>query len=257
MKANPLIAAAFFFITSSYARAFERGPIASAPIQAPATSPRPVDASCPQSGTAQAVDLSTPVNQRFLDQMKAIQVNTVIRYYDQPNETIPGKTLKPAETDLLARNGFDVLVVFQHNNNAISSFTKARGISDANRSLVLAAANGQRKGSGLYFGADGGWHSSSELAAIKTYFMNAAPLARAAGFKVGLYGSGLVCSELKSAGLIDYCWLANATGWPGYNQAIAGDTWALRQKLPSNCGGKNVDFDVLSTSTRDIGKFRP
>lgn len=203
------------------------------------------------------MDISEPVNQHFLDVMKAIDVNTVIRYYDLTNETLPGKTLLPSETDLLARNGFDVMVVFQHNNNAIASFTSARGTSDAARSLALAAANKQPKGSAIYFGVDGGWSSSAEIAAIKSYFTKASAPVRAAGFKVGTYGSGLVCTQLKAAGLVDFCWLANATSWPSYSSVVATDNWVLRQKLPSDCGGKNVDFDVMNTKTRDMGQFRP
>jgi hypothetical protein len=216
-----------------------------------------VESSCPKAGTVQAVDLSMPVDQHFLDVMKAINVNTVIRYYDQTNETIRGKTLLPTETTLLARNGFDVMTVFQHNNNVISSFTSARGTSDANRSLVLAAQNSQPKGSAIYFGVDGGWSTTAELTAIKTYFAKSAAIVRAAGYKVGVYGSGLTCTQLKAAGSVDYCWLANAKSWPNYSTVLATDDWVLSQKLPQNCGGKNVDFDVMNTRARDLGQFRP
>lgn len=236
------------------ASAFGRKPVNPNPVSPPSGG---LEKTCPAPGAAQAVDLSEPVNQSFLDAMKKLGVTTVIRYYDHVNETLPGKTLKPSETDLLARNGFDVMVVFQHNNNQIKSFTAARGVSDSVRSLALAAANGQTMGSAIYFGVDGGWSSAADLKAIDTYFSKAAPLIRTAGFRVGAYGSGLVCSRLLAAGLIDFCWLANATGWPGFKALLSSNQWTLKQSLPKDCGGKNVDFDVANAAMRDLGGFRP
>jgi hypothetical protein len=213
--------------------------------------------SCPAPGAYAAVDLSMPVNQPFLDKLKTLQVSTVIRYYDHLNETIRGKTLLPSETELLAKNGFEVAVVFQHNNNKITSFTTARGNADSRRSLDLASQNRQPTGSAIYFGVDGGWSSSKDISAIKKYFSAASVVVRNAGFKVGAYGSGLVCQQLMDAGLTDYCWLSNARGWPGFDSFHASSHWVLTQSPPRNCGGKNVDFDFGNEADRDAGQFRP
>lgn len=248
-----------FSLSPSAAHAFGKKP-----VQVPSPSPAPTppgpakpESTCPAAGTFQAVDMATPVDQRFLDVMKQLRVNTVIRYYDHTNETIRGKTLKPAELDLLARNGFDAMVVFQHNNNQITSFTAARGNSDAIRSLELAGVNRQPAGSAIYFGVDGGWNSAADLAKVKTYFTQAAPRIRAGGYKVGAYGSGMVCTELLKTGLADLCWLANATGWPGYAAFKATNQWTMTQTLPRNCGGKNVDFNTVNAAFREIGEWRP
>jgi hypothetical protein len=203
------------------------------------------------------MDLSMPIDQKFLDAMKRLRVNTVIRYYDHTNETIRGKTLKQSEVDLLARNGFDIMVVFQHNNNNIASFTTARGTADATRSVALAAQYKQHRGSAIYFGVDGGWSSTEHLNAIKIYFGKAGPIVRAAGFKIGAYASGLVCTELLKAGLADYCWLANAKGWPGYQKFLASRQWTMVQQLPKVCGGKEGDFNVVNSDMRELGQFRP
>lgn len=222
----------------------------------PVTKPAPAPAEkCPQPGAAQAVDLANPVDQKFLDKMKQLRVSTVARYYDHPNETIKGKTLLPAEAALLARNGFSVLTVFQHNNNAISSFTKARGTSDAQRSLVLASQNGQPRGSAIYFGVDGGWSSAKDIASVKAYFASANAVLRPAGYAVGVYGSGLVCTELRKEGLADHCWLAAATAWPGYSAYLASRQWVMVQSLPQNCGGKNVDFNQVNAEAGDFGQW--
>jgi|GEM_PF-2355007 len=273
MKTYLFLFLALSAITTEDAQAFGKKPVqVPEPTPAPKPTPKPkpkptpiptptpapgLEATCPLPGTVQAVDLSMPVDQKFLDAMKKLKVTTVIRYYDHTNETIRGKTLLPAETDLLARNGFDVMVVFQHNNSSIKSFTAARGASDAKRSLVLADLNSQALGSAIYFGVDGSWSSAADLTKIKTYFDKAAPIIRGGGFKVGAYGSGNTCTELLKTGNIDFCWLANAKGWPGYSAFFASNKWTMAQGLPKICGGKEVDFDVVNASLRDLGQFRP
>lgn len=227
----------------------------------PATVPGPSvpapGSGCPTPGSVQAADLASIMDQKFIDEMKRLQVNTVIRYYDHTNETLSGKTLRASELDLVKRNGLDLMVVFQHYNNQITSFTAARGTSDANRTLQLAAQNRQPAGSAIYFGVDGGWYTAADVTKIKTYFTKAAPIVRAAGYKMGAYGSGMVCTELLKAGLTDYCWLSNATGWPGYQAFHATKQWTMVQKLPVKCGGKDVDFNVVNNEMREIGSWRP
>jgi hypothetical protein len=266
MKTIMTLATLLGVLAPDSAYAFGKKPLQPAPAPAPAPAPKPtpkptpapgLEKTCPAPGSVQAVDLSAPVDQRFLDAMRQLKVSTIVRYYDHVEETINGKTLLPDEADLLARNGFDAIVVFQHNNNKITSFTSSRGTLDARRSLSLAGANGQSPGSAIYFGVDGGWSSAKDLAAIKAYFGTAAPVIRAGGFQVGAYGSGLVCNELRKAGLVDLCWLANATAWPGYREFLDGRSWTMVQRLPTDCGGKNVDFNVVNSSLRDLGQFRP
>ncbi|ESZ78665.1 glycoside hydrolase domain-containing protein [Mesorhizobium sp. L103C105A0] len=202
-----------------------------------------------------AVDLSTPVSDNFLRKMKAIGVETIIRYFDYPDETIKGKTLTPRERRKIAAGGFDLLVVFQHHNNRFSSFTTQRGHDDAVRSMALAQANNQPSGSAVYFGVDGEWGTDpSELAAIVRYFTAAHKVLEAASFRLGVYGSGLVCRQLTERSLVDLCWLANATSWPEFRPAQQSGKWALLQTLPEDCGGINVDFDVIGKNS-DYGQF--
>jgi len=126
---------------------------------------------CSRDPRVEAVDLSAPVNQSFLDQMQAIGINTIIRYYDHEKRNPAGKKLlRKAERDLILTNGFKTAVVFQHRNDQFASFTALRGRQDAERSLALAAENSQPKGSAIYFGVDGAWKTPYELANIVSYF---------------------------------------------------------------------------------------
>jgi hypothetical protein len=212
---------------------------------------------CTRATAPLAVDLSRPATPHFLKGMKALNVGAVIRYYDHKDETIVGKTLHRKERDLILSSGFSIAVVFQHNNNRFASFTTARGEQDGMRALALARENLQPKGSAIYFGVDGPWGASvQQLAAIKAYFIRAHQIVAKGGYKVGVYGSGLVCEELRSVSLIDYCWLANARSWPGYGKSDDGKMWALKQTLPEDCAGINVDFDVVNSSNVNFGQFR-
>src|SRR5262245_51434169 len=85
---------------------------------------------CAHHPRIEAVDISAPVSQTFLDTMRAIGIKTIIRYYDHEEETLPGKTLRRSERDLILGNGFKTAVVFQHRNDQFASFTALRGSQD-------------------------------------------------------------------------------------------------------------------------------
>jgi Domain of unknown function (DUF1906) len=83
------------------------------------------------------------------------------------------------------------------------------------------------------------------------------------GYKIGAYGSGLVCSHLQKQKLVDFCWLAQSTGWPGYQNFRNGKTWSLIQAEPTYCkqwrfttGGKVAfDFNRANTTNPDFGQW--
>lgn len=210
---------------------------------------------CKKGGGAVAADLSGPVDDKFLKKMREIGVTTIIRYYDYEPPTLPKKTLHKKERDKIVGAGFSVAVVFQHHNNNFSSFTPQRGRNDAIRSLVLAKENLQTKGSVIYFGVDGGWGTAEQLKSIESYFKAANAELKPSGYRVGVFGGGLVCKTLLEKKLAEVCWLANAKSWPGYADSFKSRRWKLVQSLPSKCGGKEVDFNVTNGTDTDFGQF--
>jgi Domain of unknown function (DUF1906) len=209
--------------------------------------------SCFKDPQIEAVDLSAPVDQYFLNEMKADGINTIIRYYDHEDETLPGKTLRRAERDLIMVNGFKVAVVFQHHNDRFTSFTAQRGRQDAERALALAHENSQLKGSAVYFGVDGAWRTSYELTNIIAYFREAKTRLADAGYRVGVYGSGLVCNALQTSGLANLCWLAAPTWWPEFHDYYPTKQWRLVQLPTTRCAGRSVDFNLANGA--DYGQF--
>jgi hypothetical protein len=210
---------------------------------------------CSTDLRVEAVDSSAPVVQSFLDRIKAIGIKTIIRYYDHEDETLPGKTLRRGERDVIVMNGLNIGVVFQHRNNKFATFTALRGRQDAERSLILAAENAQPRGSAIYFGVDGPWNTSYELAAIMIYFreVNAGMMGR--GYRVGVYGSGLVCNTLLANGLAELCWLAAPTSWPDFSAWYQTKRWRLVQLPTTQCGGRSVDFNLANGHEAEYGQF--
>ncbi len=205
-----------------------------------------------------AADTSQPVTPAFLKKMREVGVHTIIRYFDHENETIPGKTLTFNERMEIAASGFNILVVFQHWGQRISTFRdRTRGASDAVRALNLAHGVGQPIGSAIYFAVDGPWSNPKDMADIIRYFTDVRRTVATKGnhYRVGVYGSGQVCSAILDRGLADYCWLANARSWPGYADHLASGRWQLRQLMPGKCGDREVDFNLLSSSAY-FGQFR-
>jgi Domain of unknown function (DUF1906) len=210
---------------------------------------------CAKDPRVEAVDLSAPVDQGFLDTMRGIGIKTIIRYYDHEDETLPGKTLRREEHNLILANGFKTAVVFQHHNNQFASFTVPRGRQDAERSLALAGENSQPRGSAIYFGVDGPWQAAYELENIAAYFRELKARLTGFGYRIGVYGSGLVCNMLLSAGLAELCWLGAPTSWPDYHVYYQTRNWRLAQFRTSQCGGRSVDFNLANDMVADYGQF--
>ncbi len=210
---------------------------------------------CTTDPRVEAVNSSAPVTQGFLDKMKAIGISTIIRYYDHEDETLPGKTLRRGERDAIMMNGLKMGVVFQHRNNKFASFTALRGRQDAERSLVLAAENSQPSRSAIYFGVDGPWNTPEELANIRAYFQEVNARLTGSGYRVGVYGSGLVCNALLANRLAELCWLAAPISWPDFSAYYQTKRWRLVQLPTTQCGGRSVDFNLANGPQAEYGQF--
>lgn len=226
-----------------------------------------------------AADTAQQLNEEFLGRLKEAGIGTVIRYYDWGDETLPGKTLNAREVALIAKSDMSVALIFQHNNDCLCTFMrKGRGARDAKRALELAKSFSQPAGSAIYFGVDGvdaqflTLLAATDLPAaepqakkfaqryVRAYFQEVAMTMKSSGYRVGAYGSGLVCSYLLDERLAELCWLANATSWPGYERFAATNKWALKQHLPTrkaDCFGIKVDLNTGNPTSSDFGQWKP
>ena len=77
----------------------------------------------------------------------------------------------------------------------------------------------------------------------------------ASGYRVGVYGSGLVCNTLLANALAELCWLAAPTAWPDYLDYYRTKRWRLVQLSTTRCGGRSIDFNLANGIDADYGQF--
>jgi glycoside hydrolase-like protein len=133
---------------------------------------------CGEHRNFRVADFSVPLSNLQSDKrlsalkaLKTFKVDTVFRYYDYKNETLPGKTLHPDESDAIIAAGLEIGVVFQHHNEDPAKFLDpSSGTNDAEQALKLADENRQPYGSAIYFTVDGPERHLKPL--IKEYRLN-------------------------------------------------------------------------------------
>lgn len=86
-------------------------------------------------------------------------------------------------------------------------------------------------------------------------------------YKIGVYGSGLVCAELlPRKDLVTDCWLAQSVGWPNYDSYRKNGKWAIMQKNPTYCPTwinirekkrlVGFDFNFVRPEKADFGQWK-
>jgi hypothetical protein len=97
---------------------------------------------------------------------------------------------------------------------------------------------------------------------VDKYFTELNRVMKADGrYRVGAYGSGLVCKHLLDKKLADFCWLAMSTGWPQSREFQSSGRWSLVQQHTTFCKGwkfndrEMVRFDFNRVKTGDVGQW--
>lgn len=141
----------------------------------------------------------------------------VIRYYSRTTRQ-PEKQLRPKEAAELARAGLQIAVVYQDRARLTEDFSFERGLLDGASAFSSAGQIGQPADSAIYFAVDTDFSAAQINAFVVPYFKGVRQaLSQASGghsrYRMGVYGSGLTCRLLQSASLVEFTWLAEATGW--------------------------------------------
>jgi glycoside hydrolase-like protein len=168
------------------------------------------------------------------------RVRTVIRYYNFSNSRkLPQKRLELAEAQALSGRGLEIGVVFQERQTKIVDFTESAGLAAGRRAYRYTKDNiGQPADSAIYFSVDFDASSSEIDSHVVPYFdaIRRAFREESGGrseYRVGAYGSGLVCGTLQQRGLIEFVWLAMSRGYRGTREALdAGEYHLAQRALP-------------------------
>lgn len=195
--------------------------------------------------------------------LKAAGIETVIRYYNfQNSRTFPQKRLTLAEAEELCAAGLQLGAVFQQRQNQIRDFSRAKGLRAGKQAFTIASDQvGQPVGSGIYFSVDFDANADEIKSAILPYFAGVKEGMEAEGggealFRIGAYGSGLVCRTLVQAGLIDLSWLSMSRGFRESREALAAGEYNLNQIPPAKTLlGLGVDYDEVNPAKPDFGGF--
>lgn len=184
-------------------------------------------------------------------------VEFIARYYC--SDTTKTKLLKSDEASLISDKGFAIVSVYQDRNNRDSDFSDLWYESDANGAYQAAVNAGQPAGTAIYFAVDYNPDESSINEYIIPYFQAIKNKLenKAIKYKIGVYGSGLVCRTIKQKlGLAEYSWLAMSTGYWGSEAYDDPRLYDIKQfnehptyngvKFDRDISGYNTDFGQWS-----------
>jgi hypothetical protein len=176
--------------------------------------------------------------------------------------SFPDKCLQLAEAEALAAKGMAAAVVFQQRQNQVGDFSEPQGLAAGRRAYRHAQdAIGQPSESAIYFSVDFDATSQQMASNVLPYFEGVKrAFAEESGglpvYRVGVYGSGLVCGALKKRGLIEFVWLAMSRGFAGTREALEAGEFHLAQRAPAaTLCGLGVDFNDANPNRADFGAF--
>lgn len=208
-----------------------------------------------------AFDCNQTLPSNVLSELSQKGFTTAIRYYRPAtaNADIKGKwpPMTIEEANRLIAAGFDIVAIFQHVRQPnIDQFSSAEGQKWAWEARKYAEDQiSQPYGTAIYFAVDQINPSEKQVEdKILPYFEAVYGVMRAnrpegfeAAYRVGVYGSGLVCAKLLNAGYVDYTWLSNSTSFTGYQDFAASGKWNLMQGLQKPFGktGFLIDPDFI------------
>lgn len=207
------------------------------------------------------IDVSYPC-ERYAPGLRKAGVETVIRYYSRDSAPGAAKRLHPPEAAALGAAGLRIGVVYEgRRGNDIGYFDHDVGVEDGAYARNYARhIIGQPTGSAIYFGidADADPRKDEIRKRVIPYFEGIAKAfdreAGDADYVVGVYGSGAVCQALLDAGLVRMTWLAQSTGWAGYQKFLASGQWNMLQAMDAVIAGVRCDPNTAGQG-KDIGDF--
>jgi Domain of unknown function (DUF1906) len=172
------------------------------------------------------------------------------------------------DTALFSQNNLMIVSLFERAPKKIDYFTTKQANSDVMDAILAAHTAGQPTGSAIYFTVDydptqiqpklSDAALAKQLSVINTYFSVIRNGLTGSGYKLGVYGPGIVLLNLKADNTIspDYTWLPtasfNRSKFTGEN--IDQNYVAHPPQFPAIVvGGVTVDLDTALTT--DFGQW--
>lgn len=182
--------------------------------------------------------------------IKAAGYTFVARYMSHS----PWKDVTRKEALALTAAGIYLVSVWESAGDHESFFTYAQGQKDGEAAYAYAKMIGQPTTAPIYFAVDADLSCASgqpsHTEGVYAYFAGVRNALQVHGtmgvhtYHCGVYGSGHVCSVLKSAGMVTHTWLAQSPGWSGHDYA----EWNIKQAMGTHFAGIEIDPDISAPS---------
>lgn len=189
----------------------------------------------------------------FLPALKLAGVKTIFGYLD-PIGPDNDKVVTPARAKAIGATGLKLGLVNEGWGDFVhGGISAAAGERDASYVRQAASSLGLPTSAAIYFAVDTDALPWQIDKLVLPYFT--AIQKEQLPYRIGAYGSGAVCSAVKTAGLASLTWLSGAMGWSGSEAYYDSNLWTIRQGLPTRIA--NVLCDPNWASSDDIGDFVP
>jgi hypothetical protein len=195
----------------------------------------------------------------FAAGLKAAGYDFAGRYYNVNNQS---KNLTLAEAQALTAAGLSIIAVWENGYpTAAGYFSYQKGVYDGTSAYHYGLDHiGQPSGTPIYFAVDYDATAPDTNGVVTQYFQGVVDAFNTIGsnspvYQIGVYGSGLVCSTLLSAGKATYAWLAQPGGWAGSKTFTAYNIKQALEKTecPTIKGG--ITGDPNTSPNDDEGSF--
>ena len=201
--------------------------------------------------------IDTPqVTIRQIPHLQADNIGTVIRYLSAINPT-GSKVVQPAEAKALATAGIKLGLVNEGwGDFAHGGISAGAGERDGAYCAAAAPKVGAPKGACIFAAVDVDATLAQINKLVAPYFAAFRTPLIAAGFRVGVYGSGDVCDFIAASGLAELAWLSCSMGWGGSRAYLAAKPppLVLVQSTPTTLA--NMDCDP-NDALGEFGDFLP
>lgn len=161
------------------------------------------------------------------------------------------KELRLNEAKRIINGGLKLFPIFQESGTDLTYFTVNRGKSDAKEAVLAARSHGMKAGTIIYFAVD----TDPTDPQIETYIL---PYFKAISenistlYKVGIYGTRNVCTQVMDAGYAETCFVSDmSTDYSGNMGFKMPQNWNLDQfhemsDIP--VGNTTIDLDKVAYS---------
>ena len=172
----------------------------------------------------------------------------------------PARNLGAPEARQLSDAGLRIGALWVHGATHEGYFTRQQGLLDGSDALRLGRAAGQPAGSAIYIALEHDASRDEVDGPIAAYFSGIrATLAGAAGYRVGVHGSGRCCAAMLDRGLVALTWLSKERGFAGTQGYAHAMRYDLLQWMTTRIELDGVTFDItpdIGNPGRDPGLFQ-